>query len=206
MAGEEHLTAIDWTSLYQQLQTAQAAIEQAQAPTLEETQRILRTRARQLALEPQETTSNSPCVAVVEFCLASERYCIELASVREILPLKDLTPVPCTPPFVLGLINIRGQILSVIDIKKFFQLPEKGLTELNKVIVVSVAGFEIGLLADTVLGVKAVPLSEIQPSVHSFTGVQAEFLKGVTRERAILLDIERLVTDRQLIISEQVDG
>lgn len=206
MAEDKQLTPIDWATLYQQLQTTQAAIAQAQTPTAEATQQILRTRARQLALEPPETTHYRPCVAVVEFCLASEVYCIELASVREILPLKDLTPVPCTPPFVLGLINLRGQLLSVIDIKKFFQLPEKGLTELNKVIVVSIEGFEIGLLADAVLGVKAISLSEIQPSVHLFTGVQAEFLKGVTRERAILLDIQRLVTDRQLIISEQVDG
>lgn len=47
--------------------------------------------------------------------------------VREIYPLKEFTPIPCTPPFVLGIINVRGQILSVIDIKKFFDLPEKGL-------------------------------------------------------------------------------
>ncbi|MBI4750546.1 MAG: purine-binding chemotaxis protein CheW [Acidobacteria bacterium] len=203
MAEAERITPIDWDNIYHRLKTTQAAGEQA-GP--EETRRILRARARQLALEPRETTSDFPCVAVVEFWLASEIYCVELSAVREIFPLRELTPVPCTPPFVLGLINIRGQLLSVIDIKKFFQLPEKGLTELNKVIVVSIEGFEIGLLADAVLGVKAIPLSEIQPSVHLFTGVQAEYLKGVTGERAILLDIQRLVMDRQLIISEQVDG
>lgn len=206
MADDERVAMTDWDDIYRRLNTTQAAIAQTQTPSGEATRHILRNRARQLALEPPESAADVLSVAVIEFCLASETYAIELTSVREIIPLKELTPVPCTPPFVLGLINIRGQLLSVISIKKFFQLPEKGLTDLNKVIVVSVGGFEIGILADVVLTAKTILLSEIQPAIHTFTGIHAQFLKGITRDQTILLDLQALVTDQKLIISEQVDG
>lgn len=206
MAEDDQVVVTDWDDIYRRLNTTQAAIEQTQTPSGEASRQILHNRARQLALEPPEPASDVLSVAVIEFCLASETYGIELTSVREIIPLKELTPVPCTPPFVLGLINIRGQLLSVISIKKFFQLPEKGLTDLNKVIVVSVGGFEIGILADAVLTVKTILLSEIQPAIHTFTGIHAQYLKGITRDQTILLNLQELVTDQKLIISEQVDG
>ncbi|HNG92154.1 MAG TPA: chemotaxis protein CheW [Acidobacteriota bacterium] len=206
MTEDTRVATIDWDDIYRRLNTTQAAIEQTQTPSGEISRQILRNRARQLALEPPEPASDVLSVAVIEFCLASETYGIELTSVREIIPLKELTPVPCTPPFVLGLINIRGQLLSVISLKKFFQLPEKGLTDLNKVIVVSVGGFEIGILADAILTVKTILLSEIQPAIHTFTGIHAQYLKGITREQTILLNLQELVTDQKLIISEQVDG
>ncbi len=206
MTEDTRVATIDWDDIYRRLNTTQAAIEQTQTPSEEMSRQILRNRARQLALEPPEPASDVLSVAVIEFCLASETYGIELTSVREIIPLKELTPVPCTPPFVLGLINIRGQLLSVISLKKFFQLPEKGLTDLNKVIVVSVGGFEIGILADAILTVKTILLSEIQPAIHTFTGIHAQYLKGITREQTILLNLQELVTDQKLIISEQVDG
>ncbi|HMZ79069.1 MAG TPA: chemotaxis protein CheW [Acidobacteriota bacterium] len=206
MTEDRRGATTDWDDIYRRLNTTQAAIEQTQTPSGEISRQILRNRARQLALEPPEPASDVLSVAVIEFCLASETYGIELTSVREIIPLKELTPVPCTPPFVLGLMNIRGQLLSVISLKKFFQLPEKGLTDLNKVIVVSVGGFEIGILADAVLTVKTILLSEIQPAIHTFTGIHAQYLKGITREQTILLNLQELVTDQKLIISEQVDG
>ena len=65
--------------------------------------------------------------------------------------------MPCTPPFILGIINVRGQILAVIDLKRFFNLPDKGLSDLNKVIILRRGGLEVGLLADAVAGVQAIP-------------------------------------------------
>jgi len=70
-----------------------------------------------------------------------------------------------------------GQILSVIDIKKFFGLPEKGLTDLNKVIVVRTQQMELGILADAVLGVRAIGLSDLQNSLPTLTGIRAEYLR-----------------------------
>ncbi len=89
----------------------------------------------------------------MKFLLTHENYGIESVYVREVHPLKELTPLPCTPSFVLGIINVRGQILSVIDLKKFFDLPAQEPTSLNKVIIFHNNRIEFGILADAVIGV-----------------------------------------------------
>ena len=96
--------------------------------------RILRDRARKYSTANVET-AHVDAFEAVEFVLAHENYAVASEYISEIYPMTEMTPVPCTPNFVLGIINLRGHILSVIDVKKFFNLPEKGLTDLNKVIV-----------------------------------------------------------------------
>src|SRR6266702_185259 len=172
--------------------------------TAAEEKRILKARAQALAREPRQEETAGGSLEVLEFLLAYERYGIEMSWVRETLPLRDLTPVPCTPPFVLGLINVRGQIMSVIDIKRFFDLPEKGLTDLNKVIIVHDGGMEFGILADAVCGVRTIPLVQLQPSLPTLTGVREEYLKGVTRERTVVLDGRKLLGDRKIIVHEEI--
>ncbi|PYV80980.1 MAG: chemotaxis protein CheW [Acidobacteria bacterium] len=144
-------------------------------------------------------------VELAQFLLASETYGIESRHIREVYPMKELTTLPCTPPFVLGIVNVRGQILSVIDIKKFFDLPQKGLTDLNKVIIVHTDPMEVGILADAILGMRSVPLTEIQPPLPTWTGIRADYLKGVTNQRLVVLDIERILSDRRIIVHEEVD-
>lgn len=130
----------------------------------------------------------------MEFRLATEKYGLESAFVREVYPLKELTPLPGVPPFVLGIVNVRGQILSVIDLKKFFNLPEKGLGQLNKLIILRKKQMEFGILADEILGARSVALDAIQAPPPTVSGVGAEYLRGVTSERVILLDAEKILS------------
>ena len=118
-------------------------------------------------------------------------------------PLGNFTPLPGTPPFVLGIINVRGEVRSVIDIKKFFELPEKGLSDLNKVIIVHGRDMEFGILADAVIGVRSLRLAEIQPTLPTLTGVRQEYLKGVTHERLAILDGAKLLSDRKMTVYEE---
>jgi len=141
---------------------------------------------------------------VVEFILAHERYAVASEYVREVYPLEQLTPLPCTPAFVLGIVNLRGEILSVINIKKFFDLPEKGLTDLNKVIVLESEDRVFGILADAINGVRRILRSDIQPSLPTLTGIRQDYLQGVTAERVVVLDAEKLLADEKLIVQEQV--
>jgi purine-binding chemotaxis protein CheW len=116
-----------------------------------------------------------------------------------------MTPLPCTPSFVFGIVNIRGQILTVIDVKKFFELPDKGLTELNKVIVVRTPRLELGILADEIIGVRLIAPDELQSSLPTLTGVRAQYLRGVTSDRTVVLDVVRLLADEKLIVREEVE-
>lgn len=198
--------AIDWREVERRLEAARIAIEHVWAPSPEETQKILKARAQALAREPMPAEAADKHIEVVEFVLAHERYAIESHYVREVAPLENLTPLPCTPAFVLGIVNVRGEILSVIDLKKFFDLPEKGLTDLNKVIVLQSGNMLFGILADVIAGVRCIPLTGIQPSLPTLTGVREEYLKGVTAERIVVLDAEKLLMDESIVVQEQVSG
>jgi purine-binding chemotaxis protein CheW len=198
----EKAQTIDWQGVRQRLDSAAERLQHGMSPAQE--QDILTARALALAREPHGDETATESLTVLEFLLAYETYGIELSCVRETRPLRDLTPIPCTPPFVLGVINVRGQILSVIDLKKFFDLPEQGLTDLNKVIIVHDDGMEFGILADDVCGVRSIPLAELQPSLPTLTGVRAEYLKGVTSDRTTVLDGKKLINDRKIVVHEEI--
>ena len=158
----------------------------------------LKERAKALAKARVERDDAN--LEVVVFKLAHERYALELTHIREVHPLKELTPLPGTPDFVLGIVNIRGRILSVIDIKRFFDLPEKGLTDLNQVIILQSDEMEFGILADEILGTSSIPASNIQASLPTLTGIRAEYLKGVTGDRLVILDADRLLSGEKILV------
>lgn len=196
---------IEWDEIYKRLETTQVAIEKNLTPTIEEKKKILKARAKNLAQEPKATQSATEYIEVVEFLLAYEKYCIELNFISEIYPLKEITLLPCTPNFVLGIINVRGKILSVMDIKKFFNLPEKGLTDLNKVMIIHTPEMELGILADAIIGVQLIPLKDIQPPLSTLTGIHAEYLRGITKERCVILDVTKILSDQKIIVQEQIE-
>lgn len=167
---------------------------------------ILRARARALARPSDEDAPESATLLdLLEFRLAEERYAVETRHVREVYPLKDLTPLPGTPPFVRGIVNVRGRILPVVDLKKFFDLPEQGLTDLHRIIVVEGNDLTLGLLADAVVGVRSVPAGSLQPSLPTLTGIRSDYLKGVTAERLVVLDVDRILADPNIIVHQEVD-
>jgi purine-binding chemotaxis protein CheW len=168
--------------------------------------RILKARAKALAREPDRKEQAGAYLQVVEFMVAHERYGIESINIREVCPLRDFTVVPCTPPFVLGIINVRGQIVSVVDLRKFFDLPEKGLTDLNRAIVLHHADMEFAILADLINGVRYVPLSDIQASLPTLTGIRLEYLKGVTTDGMVILDANKILSDKRIVVHESVEA
>lgn len=201
-----HRARVDWQAVRQRLEIARAALEHAASMGPDETQRILKARAQALGQEPAPPEAADGRIEVLEFMLAHERYAVESEHVRDVYPLEQLTPVPCTPAFVLGIVNLRGEILSVIDIKKFFDLPEKGLTDLNKVIVLESDSMRFGILADAIVGVHAIPVADIQASLPTLTGIREEYLKGVTPGRTVILDAEALLSDPDIVVQERVSA
>jgi purine-binding chemotaxis protein CheW len=175
------------------------------APGAEDKRSLLKARARALAREPEAAVAAREFLEITEFRLAAETYGLPSAFVREVHPLKDFTPLPGVPPFVLGIINVRGQILSIVDLKKFFNLPEKGLGEFNKVIILRNDRMEFGVLADAILGTRSIPLDTIQAAPPTVTGIGAEYLKGVTAERVIVLDVEKILSDEKIVIDQKAE-
>ncbi len=163
---------------------------------------ILWKRAR--ALVKSTETQTGEMMQVVVFSLANETYGIATEFVKEVQPLRDVTPVPCTPDFVVGVINIRGSIYSVIDIRGFFGVPKKDIGDLTKVILVDAAGLEVGILADDVSGATSIPVSDIRPPLAAQTAAKDEYIQGVTPKMLIILNLEALLRDERIIVHEEV--
>jgi len=119
---------------------------------LEQVQAVLRRRAEVLAQEPPNEDVEGHQMGVISFRLAGETYAVEMTYVRETLPLGNLTPLPCTPPYVIGIINLRGRIVSITDLRILFGLPVESLPDGVTVIVLSDGTMEFGVLAETVVG------------------------------------------------------
>jgi len=168
--------------------------------------RILHERAVALARAPPAVASADASLELLEFKLASERYAIETRHVVEVHPLRDLTPLPGTPPFIRGIVNLRGRILPVFDLKKFFDLPEQGVTDLHRIIVVRGNDLELGLLADVVAGVRRVAADTLVPALPTLSQIGAEYLKGVSDERLVVLDLDRICADPKIVVHDEVDS
>ena len=165
---------------------------------------ILKMRAVAMATAPEPKRDTGSMIEIIEFTLAAEIYGIESAFVREVYPLKEFTPLPGVPSFILGIVNVHGQILPVVDLKKFFNLQEKGLGELNKMIILSDGMMEFGILADVILGSRLIPVDAIQPPLPTVTGIGAAYLKGVTGDREIILDARNILRDEGIVVNETV--
>lgn len=193
---------LDWDEIRRQIDAVGAAIDRGYAPAPDERGRILRRRAEHLAHD-EEKAAVADTVEIVEFLLAHEHYGIESPHIREVHPLRDYTPLPGLPAFVLGLINVRGRILSVVDLKKFFDLPAKGISDLNKVIIIGDETMEFGILADVILGVRGIAAAAIGPPPPTLTGIGEEFLRGVTGEGLVILDAARILTDEKIMVHQE---
>lgn len=169
----------------------------------EEVCRILEERAR-AAAKPPVKPDDAERIEILAFSLGGEIYGVETCHVREVCQLKDLTAMPCTPPFIAGVMNLRGQILAIVDLRKFFDLPARGLTELNRVIVLCDGDNELGLLADSVDGVRPVAAPDLQEGLPALTGIRERFLKGITGQMLAVLDGRLLLADAGLKVNEQV--
>jgi purine-binding chemotaxis protein CheW len=166
-------------------------------------QKILKQRAKELAKQKDRQDQNIASIETVEFILSNEHYAIELNYIREVYPLKDLTSLPCTPTFVSGIINVRSQIVSIIDLKKFFDLPEHDSDAKKRVIILHNNQIEFGILADEIKGVLSIPVKDIQMSMLTLQGIGSEYIKGVTEKRIVILDAEKILSDARIVVHEE---
>ena len=164
---------------------------------------LLRMRAIAMAEEPEQNNDASLTVHLITFTLAGENYGVESDYVLEVIPLKDFTPLPGVPSYILGVVNVRGQILPVVDLKRFFNLPEKGIGELNKVIILQNDQMEFGILTDIVQGTQTIDIKEIKNIPSAISGIGEAYLKGVTKEGLIVLNAGKLLSDKSMIVDHE---
>ncbi len=148
-------------------------------------------------------------IDVVEFELGGERYALDINLAREIVEMIPITPIPRAPPFISGVINLRGEITNIMNLNTLLGLPDKEVRENQKIIVLvpdAAKGNNVGIIVDDVSSVRQVPESDIE---HIGVGISSEFsqfVKGIIKvsgddaekkkkDLIIWLDMEKVILD-----------
>ena len=147
----------------------------------------------------------------VTFCLAEELFGVEVSRTREILSVVSITSVPQTPDYMLGVINLRGQVVPVIDMRLKLGLPAGGESQETCIIVVEVMVDDepivVGALADAVHEVLEIRSDAIEPPPRLGTKLKTEFIKGlgkVDEDFLILLDIDKVFNSNELALVQDI--
>jgi chemotaxis signal transduction protein len=161
---------------------------------------ILTERAQKLS-QPAARSPGIVRIEVLKFRLAYQEYAIGMKYVREVVLTGVITPVPGTPEYISGICAIRGEIISLVDLRAFFSISGRGLTDLNRVIVVTDGIMTFGILADYITGIATIPaiLPAATVPVPSTTAVP--YLLGVV-EGIVVLDGAALFSDPRMLIDE----
>ncbi len=140
------------------------------------------------------------------FILCDEEYGLEILKVREIIGLLDVTPVPQTPDFVKGVINLRGKVIPVVDLRLKFEMPPAEYTKETCIIVVDVDSLLMGIIVDTVSEVLEIKEGEIDPPPSFGDKVDVKFILGIGKIKGqvkILLNIDMVLSAEELSVLEQ---
>jgi purine-binding chemotaxis protein CheW len=134
------------------------------------------------------------------FSLCGEEYAVPLLKVKEVIALTETTPVPYSPPHFKGIMNLRGQVISVIDLRAKLKMPKADGSQETAIIILDLSPLSLGVIVDSVESVLAVAKDEIQPP-PDVGGANTNYIRGVTRKDKkliLLLDIEKTLSVEDL--------
>lgn len=150
-------------------------------------------------LEKTETTDDrqsDELLQLVSFNIGSEGFGIDILKVREINRMVDITRVPQAPHYVEGVINLRGKVIPIIDLRKRFNLETREYDKNTRIVVVDILGHITGVVVDAVSEVLRLPAGTIESTPEIVTGVSSEYIKGVAKLEGrllILLDLSKVI-------------
>ena len=143
---------------------------------------------------------NDPILQWVTFKLAGETYGVNVMQVQEVLRYTEIAAVPGAPSYVIGIINLRGNVVTVIDTRHRFGLEEGELTDNSRIVIIEADKHVIGILVDSVAEVVYLRQSEIETAPNVGNEESAKFIQGVCHkndELLILIDLDKLITENE---------
>jgi purine-binding chemotaxis protein CheW len=142
----------------------------------------------------------------VTFTLADEEYGVDIMRVQEIIGYRGFTKIPNVNPFIKGVLNLRGTVVPVIDLRLKFNLAEKAFDQFTVIMIVEVSGRIMGIIVDSVSDVVTLEKEDIRETPRFSNAINTDFINGMGKKEdkfIILLDIDKVLTDREM---EEVDG
>ncbi len=224
-SGSEH--TFNWDNLRQRIVEVEDALVKIDEITPEALEQLWASRAAKLARAPLSEDTGEQ-INLVLIRLGREIFGLHTQCVRDIQAVKQITPVPRVPEWVVGVVNLRGRICSVVDLQRFFNLPgaesnldnnlpqSRGIQGNTAVapylVVVETPDMELALLVNEVLSIESVPADGLQDATDTVRGLRSEYVLGVADYQSdnwwdatthiVVLDLPAVLADEQLIIHE----
>jgi purine-binding chemotaxis protein CheW len=148
-------------------------------------------------------------VKVIVFALGTEEYGVEVDKVRTIERMQPITRVPKTLPFIKGVINLRGIVVPIIDLRERFGMPQRDYTDNTRIIIVAANDLEVGLIVDSANDVIDVDSDSINDPPEIVGGIRAKYLRGVARvsedRLLVLLSLNEVLSKNEIIQLENME-
>lgn len=145
-------------------------------------------------------------VQLVTFRVGGEEFGLDVFSVHEILRYQEPTPMPRAPAFVEGVLDVRGTLVPVVDLRRRFEVPDARVDDDTRIVLVDFGGERLGLVVDAVTEVLRVPETDIAPAPKYFRGLAAEFVRGIARTGTrliVLVEMDRILSSQERIALER---
>lgn len=155
----------------------------------------------------QATAAGEDLLQLVSFKLGEEEFGVDILKVQEINRLVDITKVPRAPSFVEGVINLRGKVIPIIDLRKRFGLDMKERDKDTRIVVVDIEGSIMGMIVDAVSEVLRLPASTIEPAPEIATSIDSEYIRGVAKledRLLIFLDLSKVFSQQERMAINQI--
>ena len=149
------------------------------------------------AVSPGATNTSRLAGKYLTFKIGAEEYGLEILKVQEIIKMMDITKVPRVPEFVRGVINLRGKVIPIVDLRKRFGLSSREHDKHTRIIVIEINNMIVGFVVDSVSEVLRIPASTVEPPPPVVAGLESEYISGVGKledRLLILLDLDRLLS------------
>lgn len=160
-------------------------------------------------IKEQKQQLSGELVQVVSFQLGSEEYGVDISQVQEIIRMVEITHVPRAPHFMEGVINLRGQLIPIIDLRTRFGMKRAEATKSTRIIVTEIGSKRVGIVVDSVSEVLNIPIENIEEAPEMIAGVGTEYIQGVGKvnERLIImLDLTMVMSNDEKQQLESVES
>ncbi|HHX27971.1 MAG: chemotaxis protein CheW [Bacillota bacterium] len=145
---------------------------------------------------------------IVAFSLGSETYGVDIASVREIIPVPKIVSVPRAPDYVEGIINLRGRVIPVLDLRKHFGFERKKGDPNQRIVLVEAGQESVGVIVDAVSSVLRISDEQVEPAATVIVGAEIEYIQGIAKvdeDLVVLIDLTKIISDAEMRTLREVD-
>ena len=158
--------------------------------------------------QKEKAQTSGEVVQVVSFRLGNEEYGVDISQVQEIIRMVEITHVPRAPRFMEGVINLRGQLIPIIDLRTRFSMPRADQTKSTRIVVTEIGSKRVGIVVDSVSEVLNIPIEHVEDAPDMIAGVGTEYIQGVGKVNdrlIILLDLTMVMSGEEKAQLETVE-